>query len=377
MTQNNREKPKIGADSYSDVTFFTVCNDKYFPGLVGLLNSLRLMDHKHLLVVGDCGLTQRQRDLLAPFCTIYQLPGDLVRNPQQFKAFPYLLEPRGTVVIIDSDMIVTRPLGALLACAAEGKICIFPDPEKDRWFSEWQQIFGLSSVPRRQTYACTGLVVFSTLHWPTLLVQWWKACQQIFTHPTVQEGAKGATSQSDQDAFNALLMSEFPLDAVAFQPVEEQVFRWDFPRVELVDAKTLSCRHDGHEPTILHACVVPKPWESAGVRRNIYLHLLRRLLTAPDVELRVPAELLEILATAWSVGRVGVLWAFAKEYVPSEKGGLISMACAEENFSDFKEGSGDVTPIFIQRWVEPSAELSRCGRDVRRREARSFPVAGT
>jgi hypothetical protein len=293
MTQNHREKPKIGADSYSDVTFFTVCNDKYFPGLVGLLNSLRLMDHKRPLVVGDCGLTQRQRDLLAPFCTIYQLPGDLVGNPTQFKAFPYLLEPRGTVVIIDSDMIVTRPLGALLACAAEGKICIFPDPEKDRWFSEWQQIFGLSSVPRRQTYACAGLVVFSTLHWPTLLEQWWKACQQIFTHPTVQEGAKGATSQSDQDAFNALLMSEFPLDAVAFQPVEEQVFRWDFPRVELVDAKTLSCRHDGHEPTILHACVVPKPWESAGVRRNIYLHLLRRLLTAPDVELRVPAELLE------------------------------------------------------------------------------------
>jgi competence protein ComEA len=37
------------------------------------------------------------------------------------------------------------------------------------------------------------------------------------------------------------------------------------------------------------------------------------------------------------------------------------MAFAEENSSDFKEGSGDVTPIFIQRWVEPSAELSRCG----------------
>jgi hypothetical protein len=121
MTQNHREKPKIGAGSYSDVTFFTVCNDKCFPGLVGLLNSLRLMDHKHPLVVGDCGLTQRQRDLLAPFCTIYQLPGDLVRNPLLFKAFPYLLEPRGTVVIIDSDMIVTRPLGALLACAAKAK----------------------------------------------------------------------------------------------------------------------------------------------------------------------------------------------------------------------------------------------------------------
>ncbi len=127
-------------------------------------------------------------------------------------------------------------------------------------------------------------------------------------------------------------MSEFPLDAVAFQPVEEHVFRWDFPRVELVDAKTLSCRHAGHEPTILHACAVPKSWESAGVRRNIYLHLLRRLLTAPDVELRVPAELLEILATAWSVGRVGVLWAFAKKYVPSEKGGLLSTASAEKIF---------------------------------------------
>ena len=147
----------------SEITFFTICNAAYFPGLVGLLNSLRLMGHQDRVVVADCGLAPQQRAILAPHCTLFELASLSVKNPTQYKPFPYLLKPQGTVVMIDSDMIVTRNLDAVLATAAQGKICIFPDEEKDRWFSEWSQIFGLSSSPRRQTYVCAGFVVFSKL----------------------------------------------------------------------------------------------------------------------------------------------------------------------------------------------------------------------
>jgi hypothetical protein len=153
----------------SAVTFFTISNDKYFPGLVGLLNSLKLMGHNEPVVVGDCGLTAAQRELLAPHCKLFELNSQLVRNPTQYKPFPFLLRPQGTIVLIDSDMIVTRSLGPALALAAQGKICVFPDPDHDTWWAEWQEIFGLPCAPRKQTYVTAGFLAFSASFWPELL----------------------------------------------------------------------------------------------------------------------------------------------------------------------------------------------------------------
>jgi hypothetical protein len=278
------------------VTFYTVCNARYFPGLVGLLNSLRLMGHDDPLVVGDSGLTEIQRKLLAPHCTLFDLSDIVVRNPMQSKPFPFLLKPQGIVVFIDSDMIVTRSLNAALAAAAEGKICAFPDPDLHRWFAEWREIFDLPSAPRRQTYVCAGFVAFSTTYWPDLLERWWKACKRIRSLPTLYEGAQHSDPYyaGDQDALNALLMSEFSFDALSLLPDDEQVYGWQFHRVHSVDAGTLSCQYMGRQPLLLHAAVGPKPWMRKGVRRHVYLRFLRRLLTAPDVALSVPPHLFEI-----------------------------------------------------------------------------------
>jgi hypothetical protein len=60
------------------------------------------MGHNEPVVVGDCGLTAAQRELLAPHCKLFEL--QLVRNPTQYKPFPFLLRPQGTIVLIDSDM---------------------------------------------------------------------------------------------------------------------------------------------------------------------------------------------------------------------------------------------------------------------------------
>lgn len=276
------------------VTYFTICNSAYFPGLVGLINSLRLTGHHDPIIVANCGLNEEQCEILRPHCQVFDLPKDRVINPQQYKPFAHLLDPKGIVVIIDCDMIITKSLADVIKAAADGGICAFPDPEADRWYAEWQAIFALKQEPRHQTYACTALIAFSTSRWPDLLEKWWVACERIFTHPTNQEGATGPTSQSDQDAFNALMMSDYPPETLVLLPKHGMVFTWEFGSVHVVDPGTLKCTFRGLEPSILHACLGWKPWQLLGVQRRIYQNLLRRLATSPDVEMKVPPALLPV-----------------------------------------------------------------------------------
>ncbi len=283
-------------NSSDDVTFFSICNAAYFPGLIALINSLVLTGHDYPIVVGDCGLTRDQQLVLRQYekCRLFTLDPSMVINPQQYKAFAHLVGASGIVVLIDSDMIVTGDLHPIIAKARSGRICAYPNPIEDRWFAEWQQIFGLGQPPRRQVYICTGFVAFSVAHQPDLLARWWTACEAIYAHPTVYEGADwdGPTSQSDQDALNALLMSEYPLEALSLEPADDTVYRWDFCFLETVDSKTLSCRFRGRRPVILHASLSPKPWQTKGATRDTFFTFLQRLLLAPDLSIMPPAMLL-------------------------------------------------------------------------------------
>jgi hypothetical protein len=90
------------------------------------------------LVVLDVGLSREQRSRLAEHARVVEIPVQLKSHPMVFKAFPYLFRPEGVIVIIDSDMIVTRALSDIVVKAAEGKICVFPDhfTQSDRHFAE-------------------------------------------------------------------------------------------------------------------------------------------------------------------------------------------------------------------------------------------------
>ncbi len=305
---NDRSHSPHGKDQ--QVTFYTIGDTGYFPGVVGLHNSLRLMGHRGPLVVLDCGFTPRQRDLLKPHCTLVETPRHHVTNPQLFKPFPHLLSPAATAVIIDSDMIVTGTLDAIIAQAAEGKICAYPDPEYTRWFGEWQQLFDLRGDLRRQTYVNSGFLAFSTRHWPQLLERWWQACQCIASRPTsVQTALEGPFSQPDQDALNALLMSEVPAEALALRPIEEAPNSAWFRGVHVVDERTLACTYRGHATTLLHQSGHTKPWNQRAwiqVRRTVYVRLLQRLLCGPDVALQVAAAELPIWLRPSIPGQVAI-----------------------------------------------------------------------
>ncbi len=293
-----------------EVTFYTIGDARYFLGVVGLLNSLRLTGHEQKIVVLDCGLTPKQRDLLSPHCTLFQMPRELATNPTQFKAFPYLLQPQGTVVIIDSDMLVVRSLQGLLEMGKQGKICVFPDLGINRSCAEWQEFFALSSPPRKQGYVNAGLIVFSTKHWSNLLQRWWQACERTFSHPTLYEGASHTSPcvAGDQDALNAILASEYPIEALAIQSKYEEIFGRFLRQVRIVNLQALACKYGQHDITILHSNGGPKPWEAKTVksllRRFAYVKLLRRLLTGTDVPIKVPTEDLAMLYRPGVLGQL-------------------------------------------------------------------------
>jgi hypothetical protein len=71
-----------------DVTFHTVSDNAFFPETVALLNSLRLTGNNGPLVVLDHGLTQAQRERLAPLGTIVALPTEEAGHPVLFRIRP-------------------------------------------------------------------------------------------------------------------------------------------------------------------------------------------------------------------------------------------------------------------------------------------------
>ncbi|MBA2750517.1 MAG: hypothetical protein H0U45_17760, partial [Tatlockia sp.] len=293
---NNYQEYSEAKNSSEQITFYTVCDSRFFLGVVGLLNSLRVVGHQQKIVVLDCGLTLRQQEILRPHCTLYPVPKEKVSNPTQYKPFAYLLQTQGTVMIIDSDMLVTHNLEEILTSAKQGKICLFPDLSLNRYFPEWQEVFRLDKSPRQQTYANAGFVTFSVEHHPNLLTQWWQACEQIFTLPTIYEGASVDCpyAKADQDALNAVLASSYPQNSLEIHSNKGEIFLPFLNRVKIVDIKTLACKYGDCDVTILHSNDQPKPWEVKNIplliKQYSYARLLRRLFIGEDVAIKLASS---------------------------------------------------------------------------------------
>jgi hypothetical protein len=273
-------------------TYYTVANAPFFPGLVALLNSLRLTENFGELVVLDVGLDPAQRRLLEPHASFLTLPPDATASPFLAKPFVHRLDARGTVVIIDSDMLVTTSLDPIVAQADAGKICVFPDhpTTTGRWFADWSEGFGLAAPLRRQVYANAGFLALSLDRHRGLLERWWEACGQIPGGAHFSSDPAGPYWAGDQDALNALLMSELPAAEIELQPPDAEVYWDELGKVEIVDERTLECRLGSSPVTILHYSYRPKPWQAASWPRivdDVFVRLLPRVLFAEDVPLRL------------------------------------------------------------------------------------------
>ena len=153
------------------VTYVTVADEKFFLGAVALVNSLRIAGNPEPIVVIDAGLSPAQRAFLSEACEVRSLPVDRSGAlPAFLKPAVFTLGLEGTTVVLDSDMIVTSRLEPILAEAAAGKLCVFTDIEKDRYFEdEWVTALGLENPIRPRPYINSGFVAFQASRWQDVI----------------------------------------------------------------------------------------------------------------------------------------------------------------------------------------------------------------
>lgn len=277
-------------------TYYTVSDVNYFLGTVALINSLSLTGNAGSIFVLDAGLSPLQRQLLSGFATLVDRPTD-TRHPFLLKPYPHALDLAGTVVVIDSDIIVTTPLDHIFESAAGGLICAFPDgPEtRWRWFPEWADRLQLRAPLHRDACVNTGFIAFSAEHWPDFLRRWWDVCHLIREE---EVSVPGPFQAPDQDAMNALLMSEIPREGLLMLPETETGFGVEVGHgIEVVDYEALTCLREGHQLRAIHFIDRPKPWERSGWARLAapdYVRLMRRILFADDVPFRIDPGLAPI-----------------------------------------------------------------------------------
>ena len=279
------------------VRAFTVGDAGFFPGIVAMVNSLRITGSEVPVTVLDAGLTPRQRALLEPHCDL--IPVTPSAHPALLKTIAPLQSDCDIAVLIDSDIVVTDSLAPAVAVAKRGQVFAYVDRSApDRWFAEWGEIFELRAPLRRQPAVNAGLVAFSRRMLPELLTRW-SACIQGVVDRSPSVGVGGVENPvwlGDQDALNALLMSEFPEGTTVHGPARGMVIGDDaLAAARLVDQKSLECRWGDERVGVIHAVGRPKPWEHSAWSQywmTSYTRALRRALWGPDAIIRVPeAEL--------------------------------------------------------------------------------------
>jgi hypothetical protein len=269
-----------------DCAFYLVANARHFIGAVALVNSLRLVGHREPVRLVDAGLTDRQRELLAGQVELLPAPSGV--PPIHLAPYGPLVRPADVQVLLDADIVVTRPLGDLLAAGRHGKVVGFVNdpPNHERFFPEWGPALGLPELHRRP-YLNAGQFVLPRVFNDRLLRAWVDGQERVGMLGTRYGRARLSDPFyfADQDVVNAVLaalVDDADLDIRPHRLAPHPPFRG----LRLVDTRTLDCRYpDGDRPFFLHH-TMGKPWLQP-TRRTVYSALLPRLLLAADLPVRL------------------------------------------------------------------------------------------
>jgi hypothetical protein len=275
----------------TETAFYCVADERYFIGAVGLVNSLRLLGHGDPIVVLDCGLTAEQRGLLGPEVELMAAPDD--RPPWLLKTVAPLAKPADVMVLLDTDIVATRPLGELFERAATGRLVAFADPA-DRFDPDWGELLGLGAPRRGGTYVSSAaLCVGRALGAEVLGLLADRQSAVDFERTFWRADEPGYPFRyADQDVLNAILATRVEpdrLDALDSRLAPTP----PFTGLGVADEATLRCAYpDGTEPFLVHHHVV-RPWLEP-THHGVYSRLLRRLLIGDDAAVRVPQETIPV-----------------------------------------------------------------------------------
>ena len=268
----------------TDVAFYCLSSELYFPGAVGLVNSLRMSGHDEPIYLLDCGLTGEHRRLLEGQATVLPAPGDL--PPYLLKTVGPRSRPADVMVLIDVDMIVCRSLAPLIERAAAGRVLAVKD-NLDRFVPEWGELLGLGEA-KPLPYVSSGLVVLGGAPGAEVLSLWDSHQGRLEYERSWfdRDDRSYPFRYLDQDVLNAVLCT---------RPEPERIETIDpslapvppFRDLRPVAASGLRCvGADGTEPYVVHQ-FVRKPWIEA-MYHGIYSELLRRAWLDPAAPLRMP-----------------------------------------------------------------------------------------
>lgn len=277
----------------NDLAYYTVSDASFFLGTVALLNSLRRVGEEAPLFVVDCGLTAAQRDRLSTCATV--VPPHAGFHPSLQKATGPLVRPAKIMAVIDSDILVTRPLGPLLRDAEAGRIVGFEDAgNPDRFFDEWSS--PELGAARRRPYVNAG---FFALSWETagdFLPPFVELPRTVELASTYVGG--GSPSHPfyflDQDHLNALLCTRFDGRVTRLEARLAPFPPFDGVQLTYGD-RTLCTYPDGVAPFVLHH-IYRKPW-LAPLRASVYSRLFTMLLTDQQACLPLDPEELPLRMT--------------------------------------------------------------------------------
>jgi hypothetical protein len=264
--------------------FYCVADARYFLGAVGLINSLRLVGHAEPIYLLDCGLTADQRKLLERHVTVVPAPSGT--PPWLLKTVLPRTHPAAVRVLIDADILVTRPLTELIETASRGRILAF-ESRLDGFTPEWGELLDLGPI-RRRRYLSSAVVVLGGPVGEEVLALWDDRQSRVeFEQTHWRRSVRGYPFlYADQDVLNAVLASE-----VAAGRVDTLAYRLSptppFEGLEVADEAALRCAYeDGVEAYAVHFCLEKKPWLEPAHDR-VYSQLLRRCLLGTDVPVRV------------------------------------------------------------------------------------------
>jgi hypothetical protein len=284
--------------SRAGAAFYCVADSRYFLGAVGMINSLRLLGHREPLYVLDGGLTSQQRELLAPHATLVPAPSDA--PPYLLKTIAPLRHPAEVTVLIDTDMIVTRPLTELIGKAADGHVVGFRN-NSNRFFPQWGELLDLGTAQRRPYVSVSLVLLGGELGSGVLRLLDDRQRRVDFDRTLYGRNDTGYPFlYPEQDVLNAIIATRAEADPLVAVDERFEVVP-PFTGLEVLDAETLRCAFpDGAEPYVLHHFMTRKPWLHA-TEPGVYSRLLGRLLVAGDVEVRVPERMVPLrLRTGWS-----------------------------------------------------------------------------
>jgi hypothetical protein len=267
--------------------YYTAANALHYPGLVALVNSIRLSGETEPIFVVDCGLTDSQQETLEQHVTFVTPDRDL--HPVLQKATGPLAHPAEHMVILDSDIIVTRPLSALVDGSRTDRLISFVDSSvPNRFFPDWSAL-GLGE-PRQQPYVNAGLLVLSAeiaSHLLPLLVELQERLDMTESLFGRTGDPTGPYYYLEQDLLNTILMTSY----------DGRVLRLDgrlaphppFPGLRVVDTDLLRCAYsDSAEPYVLHH-TYRKPW-LVPMTPTPYSRLFIRAVGGTGILVRIPDD---------------------------------------------------------------------------------------